>query len=334
MRFHSKSFCNHKRKFRSRIRCQHEHKKEKFNLVKHRKNFFYRCFSTLYKNLQLTNQMRQSLHSHKNSVIQCLNRAYTRERHAGRNCIIIGSLKRDTAINLNCDVDIIYLLPKHFEERLSIWSASEIVDNVAQTICSAGLAQHERIKIDTQAIQIYFQDGLVVEVVPAIRCKDGSYNYPNPRGTEKQWWLPVRPQHDCDVFNKCVRNHGCIVKNTARMLRAWRETKHLPVKGVLIDSLIVDFFSENDKFSHADFENYGDFFNSFFNYWITHQNQKHFIMGSTSYLTLDDDKVNRCVEETRAVIADSFNTNEEKYVNNWKQVFGHFFPAYKKVKTQ
>lgn len=334
MRFHLKSLRNHQRKCRPRICRQRKHKKEKFDLIKHRNNFYYRCFSTLYRNLQLTNQTRQFLHSHKNSVIQCLNRAYSRERHAKRNCITIGSLKRDTAINSNCDVDIIYILPKYFEEKISILSASEIVANVAQTICSAGLARHERIIIDTQAIQIYFQDGLVVEVVPAIQCKDGSYNYPNPRGAEKQRWLPVSPQNDCDVFNECVRNHGCIVKNTARMLRAWRVIKRLPIKGVLIDSLIADFFSKNEEFSHADFEKYGDFFYSFFNYWITHQNKKHYIMKSTSYLTLDDDKVNRCVKEAQAVIADSFNINEEKYVNNWKQIFGCFFPAYEKVKTE
>lgn len=57
-------------------------------------------------------------------------------------------------------------------------------------------------------------------------------------------------------------------------------------------------------------------------------------MKSTSYLTLDDDKVNRCVKEAQAVIADSFNINEEKYVNNWKQIFGCFFSAYEKVKTE
>ncbi|WP_235732173.1 hypothetical protein [Mycoplasmopsis canis] len=66
------------------------------------------------------------------------------------------------------------------------------------------------------------------------------------------------PKKEIDAFNKGHENSNFIIKKFCRMIRSWKESNNVPIKGELIDAMVFDFFEtyKGVKFEPLDFFEY------------------------------------------------------------------------------
>ena len=189
---------------------------------------------------------------------------YGLESNTTDHLLIVGSVGRNTAIKGNSDLDILFVLPyatyKKFNDYTSNGQSAllqEVKTYIQQRYPKSDISG------DGQVVVITF-DKYTVELVPGFLNNDSSYTYPDTHeGGSWKVTNPVPEQNACEEAN--IASKG-IYYDFCHIIRQWKNNIGLSMGGLLIDTLVYNYFSENDNFKESSYTDYLSILTGLFSY--------------------------------------------------------------------
>ena len=227
------------------------------------------------------------IHLHSNDfmvsvaeITKKLNKKYYEDDSAKEHQIVVGSIGRGTAVEGVSDVDVIFELPQDVYRRFNGYDSngqSALLQEVKE--CIQERYPNTDIKGDGQVVDIFF-DKYTVELVPAFRQCDNRFKYPDSHD-DGSWKItdPLSEQQACkDENNLTNGNFGRV----ANIIRAWKNNQGFKFGGLLVDTLVYNFFNEHDELKASAFGEYYPLCQSVFEFFSKQDPEQSFWLAPGS----------------------------------------------------
>lgn len=292
-----------------------------------------RHFKEFEKNLRTSENNVTKINNRVKVITKIINQAYWQNASESLHSLLVGSYGRGTAIHLS-DIDLLVELPREQKERFEQYignGQSALLQDIKDK-----LLEHystSTIKGDGQIVSIEFSDDIRFEILPAFKIS-GVDRYEYPDTNDGGSWKETNPKLEQERLTERDNEHGHAVKKFCRMLRAWNDVNNVGLHGIVIDSIVYNFFEswENSKTSYVFFDFISRDFFSFVVEFIANKEILFSLDGSyTIEIGTIESKVKNAFEASKRAIA-SGNDNREAE-EHWRKIFGKRFPTFEFEKT-
>ena len=219
------------------------------------------------------------------SLTKILNKKYYDSDSVQDHRLIVGSVGRKTAVYGTSDLDLLFKLPAEVYRRFDVYDTngqSALLQEVKRVVRDR--YPRTDIKGDGQAVVINFTNkSFSIDLVPAFEQNDGSFKFPdsNDGGSWKKT-DPIPEQDACSDLFDATDGDG---KKLCNALRVWKNALGFHFKGLLIDTLVDNFYKEGacSKKPYdllTDLYDYLSGLNRDQSYW--------YALGSNQHITNDD----------------------------------------------
>ncbi|MFB5663692.1 nucleotidyltransferase domain-containing protein [Alteribacillus sp. HJP-4] len=287
----------------------------------------YDNFSKLVQNTRTLNHSTVTERCGK--ITKRLNIEYWDTESSTSHSRYVGSYGRGTAIRGFSDVDLLMQLPDSIYDRYNKYlgnGQSALLQEVKKSISKTYSATD--VGGDGQVVVVQFSDTMRFEVVPAFINKDGtSYTYPdsNNGGT----WRKTYPVAEVEAINELNNKYNKNVKKLVRIMKAWRKTNSVPISGMLLETLVMNFL---DGYSYKDkgYTYYDWMTRDFLKYLSERDPNQTYWRAKGSNVKVYrtgkfENKAKRGYSNALEAISD-----DEKYpiiaYQTWRKIFGSYYP--------
>lgn len=288
-------------------------------------------FKDFSNNLTVLNQ--ENIESRFGTITKRLNTDFHNIESNTENGIYIGSYGRDTAISGISDLDLLFVLPDELYSKYNNREGnkqSQLLQDV-KTSLSKTYTQ-SKVRGDGQVVVIEFTNDYI-EVCPAFQENDGSFTYPDSNSGGK--WKKTNPTPESSEIINYDKECNNNLINLCRFMRAWKNKSGVKIGGLLIDTLIYNFFISNPDYRTYTFDNYDVLVRDFFkylkdlddnkSYWYAPGSNQHVYKNKSNFKS----KAKKALKNVEEAIEK--NTNNTVY-EIWRRVFGKSFPYPKTLK--
>lgn len=212
-------------------------------------------FKTFCENIELDNE--EEFVTSAGEIAKKLNKSYyDLDGDTESHLYIVGSVERGTAIKGSSDLDILFNLPQETYRRFDGY-VSNGQSALLQEVKEVLQERYPRTEIsgDGQVVVIEF-DKYTVELVPGFQQFDDSFRYPDTHDGGS--WKKTDPLPEQDECKACNDRSGGIYYDFCHILRAWKNSVGFKMGGLLIDTLVYNYFSEHDDYSDKGYDDYYD----------------------------------------------------------------------------
>jgi len=283
-------------------------------------------FKRFVSNLSVDNQ--SIISKRYKDITKQINLDYWHVKSDTRNAHYIGSYGRGTAIKGVANINMLVVLPQKVFQYFDTYQGNGqlvLIQDVKETVCK--IFRNANINPEGHLL-VTFPD-ITFEVVPSFLSPKKSYIYPEPK--DEGSWKVFNPIREIEVVEEYNFKYNGKIKHLAKMMRAWKATHNVPISGMLIDTLVLNFM-EVWEGNETTFSYYGDMIGDFLEYLAgLRKGQLHwYAKGSNRKIPgLEDfgEKANIAFKKTMEALehesqGDSYNAN-----NCWKEIFGEYFPG-------
>lgn len=239
---------------------------------------------------------------------------------------LTGSYARSTLIAplSEADIDIFIVLdPKYYESD----GQAGLLDKVKRALLKT-YTKTPKISRNGQAVTITFTD-FVVDVVPAFNRKGGGYLIPN---SVKKTWIATNPKTHVDIMVQENKNHSGNLVPIVKMIKGWNKNINNDFVSFYLELLAIKIFK---NITISDFSSGMRFYfdkgqegiKSKVHDPVEYGGQ---INGLRNCKTVEAAVGRFETAYSRAIKAEQYakNGNIESAIDEWKKVFGDYFPAY------
>jgi hypothetical protein len=239
----------------------------------------------------------------------------------------VGSYGRQTAIHGISDLDMIFELPWEMYEQYRKYEnngPSQLLQAVRQSL----LTRYPKTKIkgDGQVVVLPFGQ-FVVEVLPAFVDKEAD-GYRFPDSNDGGSWPVCKPVQEMTAVDERNVRTSRNYKHVCKMLRAWKNTQGVNMGGLLLDTLVYNFFSQNLSYDKATYSDYDELMVSVFSYIGNLEHQDYWaapgsgqrVHSSGKFQSKAKKAAGKCVEAKDA-------DTEAKKAKFYREIFGRSFPS-------
>ena len=282
------------------------------------------AFETFKTNLEITTLQTSTVSTRQNNLRSKLGAALPIT-----DTFLTGSYVRDTLIAplYNADVDVFIVLDDKLRDN-TLDGPSNILNKVRRAVsgCYTEATQSSR---NGQAITIKFSDFLV-DVVPAFKHQVNGYSIPDPA---KRSWIRTDPISHITMWSDTNKLQNGRFKPLIKMLKAWnRSSNNSYLHSFHLESMIRSTFRYRLIESYPAACQY--FFQNAMNHLVV--DDPSGLGGLLSdYLTSDlasylATSVSLGDAAKASQTAQYYNHlgNNEVAINQWKSIFGDYFPSY------
>lgn len=238
----------------------------------------------------------------------------------------IGSYGRHTAIDGISDLDMAFAIPKaKFDHYKSLGADGPrtMLDDVKNSLRKR-YDSGTKIKVDGQVVGVFFSN-YHVEVLPAYEDADGNFTHGD---TNTGQWKLTKPRPEIQAVNDLNGRTSRNLKDSCKMVRAWRNQVGLTMGGLLIDTLVYNFFNENEEYDAATFKDYPRMLVSLFSYLGGLAEQEYWYAPGSRQRVKCKSKFQPKAKKAARRCQDAVDeTEEHKKIKHWKKVFGKKFPG-------
>lgn len=240
---------------------------------------------------------------------------------------LTGSYSRHTMIAplSEADIDIFIVLdPSYYKENGQV----ELLDLIRKTLLKT-FTKTPKISRNGQAVTITFED-FIVDVVPAFRRKGGGFLIPN---SITKRWLSTDPKKHVDIISQENDKHNGDLVPLIKMVKTWNKTInnhfrsfHLEVMAMqILNGVTISNYSYGARYLFDKGKDY-----------VKKKNPDPAGYGDDvgSYLNTNE-KISDAAKKfetacTRARKAEEYeNRGDTKgAIDEWKKIFGNYFPSY------
>ncbi|PIU08952.1 MAG: nucleotidyltransferase [Candidatus Moranbacteria bacterium CG08_land_8_20_14_0_20_34_16] len=278
-------------------------------------------FQKLKENLEITGLQKSTASTRQENV-----RDVVSNDMDVLDSFLTGSYARSTMIAplSEADIDIFIVLdPKYYESD----GQASLLDKVKRALLKT-YTKTPKISRNGQAVTITFTD-FVVDVVPAFNRKGGGYLIPN---SVQKTWIATNPKTHVDVMVQENKNHNGDLVPIVKMIKGWNKNINNDFVSFYLELLAIKIFK---NVTISDFSSGMRFFfdkgregiKSKVHDPVEYGGQ---INGLRNCKTVEATVGRFETAYNRAIKAEQYakNGNIENAVDEWKKVFGDYFPAY------
>lgn len=278
-------------------------------------------FQEFLTNLAIDNH--ETITSRYNEITSSLNKKFTNTESKTVNTIQVGSFGRKTGIRGISDLDMIYIMPQNEWDTYKNSKQLKLLQDTKDAI----LARYPKtkIKVDRLVVTVTYTN-FHVEVQPAFELDDGSFKFPDTKNGGK--WCITNPRKEIEAVNDLNLNKNYNLKRLCKIVRAWKNKHGVAMGGLLIDTLVYNFFNSTDDYNDKSYSDYDLLCKDFFTYLseLSDEQEYYCAPGSNQHVLVK----NKFVSKAKKAIKfcdDAINAAGTKGVNKkWKKVFGRPFP--------
>jgi hypothetical protein len=111
-------------------------------------------------------------------------------------------------------------------------------------------------------------------------------------------------------------------------VRAWKNFHGVNIGGLLIDTLVYNFFGQNSEYDDKSYSSYGQLFVSLFTYLGGLAYQDYWAAPGSGQRVYSKGKFQSKAKKAAAKCRDALDTElEKKKIKLWREVFGRSFPS-------
>jgi hypothetical protein len=239
----------------------------------------------------------------------------------------VGSYGRQTAIHGISDLDMIFELPWQLYEQYKKREnngPSQLLQAIRQSLLNR--YPKTKIKGDGQVVVLPFQN-YMVEVLPAFFDKDAD-GYRFPDSNDGGCWRVCKPVQEMAAVDERNTRTNRNYKHVCKMLRAWKNNHGVSMGGLLLDTLVYNFFGQDQSFDNATYADYDKLMVSVFSYIGNLTQQDYWAAPGSGQRVYTSGKFQSRAKKSAAkcVEAAAADTDEKK-AKLYRHVFGRTFPA-------
>lgn len=274
-------------------------------------------FETFLNNLAVKN--RSDISRRYKEITKVLNREFRNSDSETDNCLQIGSFGRNTAIDGISDLDMLYILPNNVESNYKDEEGPrEILTKVKEII----LARYPRtdVKVNRCIVSVSYTN-FHIEVQPVFEQSDGSFSYPD---TYTQNWKITKPREEICELNKIDKLQNGIIKALCKMTRAWKNKSGTAIGGLLIDTLVYNFFNEHNDYANS---NYPTVCRDFFYYLSKEEDKQYYLALGSNQRVKVQKPFQKKAKRAYDMSVNALNESDiRKQAQIWRDIFGNYFP--------
>ena len=278
-------------------------------------------FKKLKENLEITGLQRSTVSTRQSGV-----RVVVEKDLVVLDSFLTGSYSKSTMVRplSVSDIDIfVVLASKYFVDD----GQANLLDRLKRTLLKT-YTSTPKISRNGQAVTIRFTDFLV-DVVPAFKRQGGGYLIPN---SISKTWISTNPKTHVETLTQENQAHNGDLVPIIKMIKGWNRTINNSFVSFYLELLAIKIFKgveitdipsgmryffdkgrEGIKYKVLDSAGYGDQVNPLSNCTNVANAVSRF---ETAY--------NRSMKAEQYAV----NNNIESAVDEWRKIFGDYFPAY------
>lgn len=282
-------------------------------------------FKLFLDNIKIQNQ--QNIENRFSAIIKRLNTDFHDIDSTTENGLYIGSYGRNTAINGISDLDLIFVLPDNLYSKYNNREGnkqSQLLQDVKSSISKT--YSKSIVRGDGQVVVIEFSNDYI-EVCPAFLENDGSFTYPDANKGGK--WKKTNPIPESSEMNNFDKKCNGNLINLCRIIRAWKNKFGVKISGLLIDSLVYNFFLSNPDYKSISLKQYDILILNFFDYLKNLDDDRSYwyAPGSNQHVYKKNSNFKSKAKKAYKIVEEAISKNENKRVYEiWRKLFGKTFP--------
>lgn len=221
------------------------------------------------------------------AIIKKLNDVYYELDSDEEHGLLVGSIGRQTAIKGVSDVDLIFEMPQDVFDKYDEYSdGSNGQSKLLQEVKSYLLERYPKTDIsgDGQVVVIEFTS-YTIELLPAFKQSDDSYLYPDTHDGGSWKKTDPKPEQVASL-NANEKSNGNFT-SICNTLRCWKDYAGFKFGGLLIDTLVHNFFNRYSDLNIASFGDYIDILTKVFDYLLSHSSSAPYLHALGSYQVLE-----------------------------------------------
>jgi hypothetical protein len=243
------------------------------------------------------------------------------------HCRQVGSYGRNTAVHGISDLDMVFELPWSTYEKYKAYTnngPSQLLQAVRNSLLTR--YPNTTIKGDGQVVCIEFGK-FRVEVLPAFWDKDADgYRFGDTHdgGT----WKVCKPIQEINAVNQRNKETNRNLKHVCKMIRAWKNSNGVNISGMLIDTLVYNFFGQTNEYDTASYSSYDRLLVSLFSYIGNLEHQDFWLAPGSCQRINNTGKFQSKAKKAAAKCLEALDADtEKKKAKIWRDVFGRSFPS-------
>ncbi len=268
---------------------------------------------------------RDQISGQYENITRALNRKYRGSESKADNSLQVGSYGRFTAIKGVSDLDMIYEMPTVEWARFKVEGTgrqSALLQEVKAAIEKS--YPNTKMRGDGQVVVISF-GAQEVEVVPSFKQSDDSYKYPDTNNGGK--WKTTNPRGEIKAIsgaNKTTQS----VRRLCKIIRAWKNFHGVNMGGLLIDTLVYNFFKSTNEYNNKGYKYYDKLCRDFFAFLSNQPNQDYYKAPGSNQHVYVKAKFQRKAKKAYNLCLKAIESEGKPSANNkWKKIFGRAFPV-------
>lgn len=285
------------------------------------------AFKILRSNIEITDLQAEVVSTRQNNVRDLIS-----SELEVKESFLSGSYSRHTLLGPLSDADIdifIVLDSKYFHQYNGQNGGPSGLLELVKKVLRKTYTRTPDISRNGQAVTIQFTD-FMVDVVPSFYRKDGGFLIPN---SITQSWLPTDPKKHVEIMTAANEAHDGDLVPLVKMIKAWNRYHESYFRSFHLETMALSLLA-NVKIS--DFPSGMRYFFDKGKSFVAQKNPDPagFQEDIGAYIN-SQEKVNEAVSRFSsacnfALRAEQSATNGalENAFNEWKRIFGDYFPAY------
>lgn len=278
-------------------------------------------FQGLLDNLKVDNN--SDISGRRDEITKALNKDFRGLDGSTKNQLMVGSYGRRTAIRGISDLDMLYFLPSTQWDTYKGESGPSDVLTRARTAIRAHYST-TTVKVDRLVVAVQFGN-FTFEVQPVFEEPDGSFKYPD---TYSKSWKITKPREEISAISTEDAIVSGNLRKLCKMARAWKNKHGVAMGGLLIDTLVYNFFQKTTDHDTATTATFDLMVRDFFKFLSEEDDHDHYqALGSKQDVKVKK-KFQSKAKKAYELCCEAIDAEGKSSVNaKWKKVFGKPVPA-------
>ena len=280
-------------------------------------------FDALLENLKV-GETAAAVASRRDEITKALNKDFRSKDACTDYKLMVGSFGRHTAIKGVSDLDMIFVLPPGIRSDYnSETGPRRMLERIRDDLKAR--YPNTSIRVDQCVVRVQFtSNAFKFEIQPAFENADGSFEYPD---TKAESWKVTKPRDEIAATKAYTDRTSTNMRHLARMARAWKNANGVNMGGLLIDTLVYNFFAQTDDYDSAGTGSFDLMARDFFAFLQNEPEKDYYLaLGSRQRVTVKtkfQPKAKKAYNKCLEAIED-----EDKAAANkkWREVFGTSVP--------
>jgi len=278
-------------------------------------------FDKFRENIELSGDHRETANKRRDSIVSLLSKTFDIVE-----AFPSGSIPRYTALRDYADLDVFVVL--HYTQHIKDRKPSQVLKAVRDALADYTTS----VRRNGQAVTLKLRTWPSVDIVPVSFTPDASgsvahYNVPD---TNEEVWIPSNPKTHSEDMSTANLAYGTVFKRIVKMIKWWNHQHSSYLQSYHIEVMSLHTFSST--LSEYPWNVY-QFFNSactliLGNLWHRYGNVDGYLTPTARAEALTRLKVakKKALDAWWATCPP--NSDHEKAIGLWRQIFGDKFPPY------